>query len=69
MADQMPDVPKSPPPAQKSSAGNRTLVIVLIVLLVLCCCCLCIASVIYLWQNGDQIFGTSALVRALLAAL
>jgi hypothetical protein len=65
MNEPMPDVSMTPEP-EKKSGGNRPLIIVLIVLLVLCCCCLCIASVVYAWQNGDQWLGA---LRPLLALL
>jgi DNA-binding transcriptional regulator of glucitol operon len=40
---------------------NRTGIIIAVVVIVLCCCCLVGGGLGYwLWQNGDNIFGTGA---------
>ena len=52
-------------PEQKS---NRTGIIIAVVLVVLCCCCLIGTGLGYwLWNNGDQLLGTGALLPALAA--
>lgn len=60
------EVPTPTPMPEEPKKNNTTLIIVLVVLVVLCCCCLAAGSVYYLYQNGDQIFGTGAkLMQAL----
>ncbi len=57
--------PQPPAPANKS---NRTVIIVVVVLLVLCCCCVIFGGLGYwLWNNGDEMFGTGALLSQLVA--
>jgi hypothetical protein len=56
MPEPLPDEPKK----------NRTGMIVAIVVIVLCCCCLVGGGLGYwLWQNGDKMLGTGALINAL----
>ncbi len=49
----MPDQPK------KSNTG---LIIAIVVIVVLCICCLAGGAIYYLYQNGDQLFGTGTLL-------
>jgi flagellar basal body-associated protein FliL len=56
----------TPQPPKKS--GLQWWVILIIVLVVLCCCCVVVVGV-YLWYNGDAIFGnqfSQVLTRLLL---
>ena len=55
----------TPAPEPKS---NRTMIIVVVVLVVLCCCCVIGGGLGYwLWNNGDQLMGTGALLSTLTA--
>jgi hypothetical protein len=59
--------PLSPAPMPEEPKKNNTLLYVGIaaaVLLLVCCCCV---ITVYLYQNGDRIFGTGALLQQLLA--
>lgn len=49
----MPDQPKK---------NNTGLIVAIIVLVVLCLCCVALGGIYYLYQNGDKIFGTGALM-------
>ena len=50
-------IPPVEEPPKKSN--NTVLIIVIVVLIVLCCCCVLAGGAgFYLWNNGDQIFGT-----------
>lgn len=54
------------PVAQPKS--NKTVIIVVVVAVVLCCCCLVTAGLgAWLWNNGDQLLGTGALLPQLAA--
>jgi DNA-binding transcriptional regulator of glucitol operon len=47
---------------------NRTGLIIAVIVIVLCCCCLVGAGLGYwLWQNGDRLIGTGALLNSLAA--
>lgn len=52
-----------PEPPKRS---NTVLIIIIIVLVLLCCCCLAVVSAWYLWNNGDEIFGLTQNLSALL---
>jgi hypothetical protein len=58
----------APQPLPAEPKSNRTGIIIAVILVVLCCCCL-IASIsgYALWTNGDEWFGTGALLPALAA--
>ena len=43
-------------PEEKSS--NRNVIIAVAAVVVLCCCCAAAASAVWLWNNGDALFGT-----------
>ncbi|HSB02826.1 MAG TPA: hypothetical protein VLE49_19410 [Anaerolineales bacterium] len=59
--------PISPAPVPEEPKKNNTaLIIGIVAAVLLCCCCLGIVG-IYLYQNGDQIFGTGALLQQLLS--
>ena len=51
--------PYSPPEKKK----NLTIIILVVVLVLLCCCCAIIglAGGYWLWNNGDNLLGISAL--------
>jgi hypothetical protein len=59
--------PLSPAPMPEEPKKNNTLLYVGIAAAVLLCCCCLGIVLIYLYQNGDQIFGTGALLQQLLA--
>ncbi len=66
------DMPSTPEPAplpiveEPKKNNNNIWLIVGIVLVVLCCCCLIAAAGVYLYQNGDRLFGTGALLLSAL---
>jgi flagellar basal body-associated protein FliL len=54
-------------PAPKKS---RSGLIIAIILIVLCCCCVVVAGGGYwLWNNGDRLLGTGAIIINSLASL
>jgi len=55
------------PPEKKR---NMTVIILVVVLVLLCCCCALIgvAGSVWLWNNGDSLFGISALPFLVLPA-
>jgi hypothetical protein len=56
----------TPQPAAPKS--NKTGIIIAVVLVVLCCCCVVFGGLGYwLWNNGDQLLGTGALLQTLTA--
>jgi hypothetical protein len=58
----------TPQPIPEEPKKNRTGLIITIVLVVLCCCCLIGGGLGYwLWNNGDQLLGTGALLHSLIA--
>jgi hypothetical protein len=58
----------TPQPMPEEPKKSRTGIIIAIVLVVLCCCCLIGGGLgYYLWTNGDQLFGTGALLPVLAA--
>jgi hypothetical protein len=63
MNQDMPSTPAPTPlPMPEEPKKNNVWLIVGIVLVVLCCCCLIAAAGVYLYQNGDRLFGTGALL-------
>lgn len=57
-----------PQPQVAEPKSNKTLIIVIVVALILCCCCLVFGGLgVWLWNNGDQLLGTGALLRSLTA--
>jgi len=57
-----------PEPMPVEPKKNRTGIIIAVVVIVLCCCCLIGAGLSYwLWQNGDNLIGTGALLNSLAA--
>ena len=58
-----PGTPVNPMPMDDKPKSNTGLIIAIVVVLVLCCCCIVAAGGYYLWTNGDQLFGTSALLQ------
>ncbi|MCX6079807.1 MAG: hypothetical protein NTW32_09770 [Chloroflexi bacterium] len=45
---------------------NRTGIIIAVVLIVLCCCCVVGGGIGYwLWNNGDSLIPTGALIKSL----
>jgi hypothetical protein len=61
-----PGIESQPQVAEPKS--NRTIIIVVVVLVVLCCCCIIGSGLGYwLWNNGDDLLGTGALLPALAA--
>jgi hypothetical protein len=55
-----------PEPLPAEPKKNRTGIIIAVVVVILCCCCLVGSGLgYYLWTNGDQIFGTGALLPSL----
>lgn len=55
-----------PQPQIAEPKSNKTGIIIAVVVVVLCCCCLVTLGLgAYLWQNGDQLLGTGALLRQL----
>lgn len=58
----------TPQPPVAEPKSNRTMIIVVVVLLVLCCCCVIFGGLGYwLWNNGDELLGTGALLSKLIA--
>jgi hypothetical protein len=58
-----PPVNPAPAPAplpEEPKKNNTALIIGIIAVVLLCCCCLAAVG-IYLYQNGDRIFGTGYL--------
>ncbi|MEI6291703.1 MAG: hypothetical protein WCP19_14870 [Chloroflexota bacterium] len=56
MSDPMPVEPKK----------NRTGIIIAVVVIVLCCCCVVGGGLGYwLWNTGDSLLGTGALINSL----
>ena len=50
-----------PEPMPVEPKKNRTGIIIAVVVIVSCCCCLVIVGLgSWLWQNGDNMFGTGA---------
>jgi hypothetical protein len=58
----------TPQPLPEEPKKSRTGIIIAIVVIVLCCCCL-VGGVggYWLWNNGDQLMGTGALLPVLAA--
>ncbi len=55
------------PVAPKNS--NTWLIVIVVIVVLLCCCCVIGGGIYltqYLWNNGDQIFGTGALISQLI---
>lgn len=61
------ETPVTPAPMPEEPKKNNTALIIGIVAAVLICCCCAGIILIYLYQNGDQIFGTGALLQQLLS--
>ncbi len=55
------DMSSAPMPEQPKKS-NTGLIIAVVVVVVLCLCCVAAGGAYYLYQNGDQIFGTGALL-------
>ena len=56
----------SSPMPEQPKKSNTGLIIAVVVVVLLCLCCLLAAGGYYLYQNGDKLFGTGALIlRAL----
>lgn len=55
------------PVVEEPKKNNTVLIIVIIALVVLCCCCVMVGALWYLWTYGDQIFGLTQELTALLA--
>ncbi len=53
---------QSTPAPQAPKKSNTPLIIAVIVIVILCICCLAAAGIYYLYQNGDQLFGTGSLL-------
>jgi len=57
----MTETPAVPPMDAPKKKSRSVLLIIVIVLLVLCCLCVVVPSIgVYLWNNGDQLFGISS---------
>lgn len=51
------------PPLEEPKKDNKKMIIIVVVaIVVLCCCCASIGSGVYLWNNGDSLFGISSLL-------
>jgi len=62
--------PINVPPAEPPKKNNTTLIVAIVVVVILLCCCCIGAVALYLYQNGDQIFGTGgAVIPRLLSML
>lgn len=46
------------PMPQEPKKGNTPIIIAVVVVVVLCLCCAIIGGGYYLYQNGDNLFGT-----------
>ncbi len=57
----------APAPLPEEPKKNNTVLYIVIGVVVLCCCCVGLATLYYLYQNGDQIFGTGSLLLQALA--
>lgn len=62
-----------PPTSEQPKKSNSGTIIVVVVVLLLCCCCTIIGgyfaikvAIPWLWENGDSIFGTGALLLQML---
>ncbi len=64
MNQEMPSAPAPMPQEPKKS--NTPMIIAVIVIVVLCLCCAVLGGGYYLYQNGDQIFGTGLLLTQFL---
>ena len=60
------ETPPVTPAPEEPKKNNTPLIIGIVVVVLLCCCCLGIAG-IYLYQNGDALFGTGALLQQFLS--
>ena len=49
-------------PAPSAPKNNTPLIIAIVVVVVLCCCCVAAGAAYYLYQHGDQIFNTGAML-------
>jgi hypothetical protein len=61
MTDNLGTPPVSP--VEEKPKSNTGLIIAIVVIVVLCCCCAVAGGGWYLWNNGDQLFGSSALLQ------
>jgi hypothetical protein len=52
---------ETPPVNPEEPKKNNTVLYIVIGVVVLCCCCFGLAAVVWLWNNGDQLLGTSLL--------
>ncbi len=58
----------TPQPLPTEPKKNNIPLIIAIVAVVLCCCCLIVVFLgYYLWINGDQMFGTGAMLNNLIS--
>jgi hypothetical protein len=61
-----PEYPESLPESEPKKKSNTTMIIAVVVVVVLCCCCLVGGGLgYYLYNNGDELFGTGALLPLL----
>ena len=45
------------PPLEEPKKNNNKVIIAVVAVVLLCCCCVAIGAGVYLYQNGDSIFG------------
>lgn len=53
--------PMGVPPLEEPKKNNTKIIVAVVVAILLCCCCVAIGSGVYLYQNGDEIFGLTRL--------
>ena len=57
------DMSSAPEPMPEQPKKSKTgLIIAVVVVVVLCLCCAAAGGAYYLYQNGDKLFGTGALL-------
>ena len=61
------DMSSAPSPMpEQPKRSNTPLIIAVVLIVVLCICCLAVGGIYYLYQNGDQLFGTGGLLLSVL---
>jgi hypothetical protein len=62
----MNETPVTPMP-EEPKKNNTGIIIAVVVVVLLCCCCIGAIGLYWLWNNGDQLFGTAMNLAATLA--
>jgi hypothetical protein len=54
------------PMPEQPKKSNTGIIIAVVVVVVLCICCVAAGGIYYLYQNGDKLFGTGAMLLSAL---